>query len=247
VAERYGGEHSGNFSEAASGADLILICATTKTVPDIIADVETHIGPDTIVCEIASHKTNTIPALRRSGGLRPLSIHPMFGPDIDKFDGETIAVITVNDSDEETERARTLLPGAKLVPLDPEAHDRCMASILSLPYLMNIAFARVLSEGDLPLMKELAGPSFEVQISVTESIVGESPDLIRSLINDNPFSSLLIQNFMDEIKNLATHFEAGPESVDPLLEELRGSMGGEVELESAREFRNLMLESLKKR
>jgi hypothetical protein len=52
---------------------------------------------------------------------------------------------------------------------------------------------------------------------------------------------------MDEIKNLATHFEAGPESVDPLLEELRGSMGGEVELESAREFRNLMLESLKKR
>jgi prephenate dehydrogenase len=247
VAERYGGEHSDNFSEAASGADLILICATTKTVPDIIADVEAHIGPDTIVCEIASHKTNTIPALRRFGGLRPLSIHPMFGPDIDKFDGETIAVVTVNDSDEETERARTFLPGTKLVPLDPEAHDRCMASILSLPYFMNIVFARVLSEGDLPLMKELAGPSFEVQISVTESIVGESPDLIRSLISDNPFSSLLIQKFMDEIKNLATHFEAGPESVDPLLEELRGSMGGEVELESAREFRNLMLESLKKR
>ena len=247
VAERYGGEHSENFSEAASGADLILICATTKTVPDIIADVEVHIGPNTIVCEIASHKTNTIPALRRSGGLRPLSIHPMFGPDIDKFDGESIAVVTVNDSDEETEMARTFLPGAKLVPLDPEAHDQCMASILSLPYFMNIAFARVVAEGDLPLMKELAGPSFEVQISVTQSIVGESPDLIRSLINDNPFSSLLIQKFMDETKNLATHFKAGPESIDPLLKELRGSMGGDVELESAREFRNLILESLKKR
>jgi prephenate dehydrogenase len=247
VVERYGGEHSDDFSEAASGADLILICATTKIVPDIIADLEAHIWPDTIVCEIASHKSDTIPALRRSGGLRPLSIHPMFGPDIDKFDGETIAVVTVNDSKAEMEMARTLLPGTKLINLDPEAHDRCMASILSLPYLMNIAFARVVAEGNLPLMKALAGPSFEVQISVTESIVGESPDLIRSLINDNPFSSILIQKFMDEIKNLATSFKAGPEKVDPLLKELRGSLGGDVELQSAREFRNLMLESLKKR
>lgn len=247
VAQRHGGEHTGSFPEAVSGADIVVICATTETVPGIIAEVASHKGPDTIVCEIASFKTNTIPALRQSGVFRPLSIHPMFGPDIDTFKGETFAVVTVNDSVKETEMAGTLFPGAKLVPLDPEAHDRCMASILSLPYFMNIAFARVLAEGDLAIMKELAGPSFEAQMSVTESIVGESPDLIRSLVNDNVFSWPLIQKFMDETRHLATLLKSGPESVDPLLRDLRGSMGGDVELASAREFRNLILESLKKR
>ena len=246
LAERYGAEHSDSLPEAASGADLVLICATTETVPGLIADVEPHKGHDTIVCEIASFKMKTIPTLKQSRGIRPLSIHPMFGPDIDTFKGETIAVVTVNDSVRETEMAGKLFPGAKLVPLGPETHDRCMASILSLPYFMNIAFARVLAEGDLSLMKELAGPTFEVQMSVTQSIVGESPELIRSLVNDNVFSWPLIQKFMDETKHLATLLEAGPQSVDPVLGDLRGSMGGDVELESARGLRNLMLESLKK-
>ena len=111
---------------------------------------------------------------------------------------------------------------------------------------MNLAFARVLADGDLPLMKALAGPSFEVQMAVTQSIVGESTELIHSLINDNMFSWSLIQKFMDEATNLTGLLKSGSDVVDPFLENLKGSMGGKLELESAREFRNQILESLKK-
>jgi len=170
----------------------------------------------------------------------------MFGPDTTTFKGKTIAVVTVNDSAKEMETARSLFPEAKLVPLDAEAHDRCMASILSLPYFMNLAFARILAGGDLPLMKELAGPTFEVQIAVTKSVVGESSELIRSLINDNMFSWPLIHEFMDEANHLTTLLKSGSDIVDPFIENLKGLMGGKLELESAREFRNQILESLKK-
>jgi len=246
VAERHGVPRSISVQEAASGADLILICASTEAVPGILDEVMLHTKSDTIISEIASFKAKTIPALKRSGGLEPLSIHPMFGPDIATFQGETIAVVTVNDSVKEMETARALFPESKLVPLDSETHDRCMASILSLPYFMNLAFARVMANGDLQLMKELAGPSFEVQIAVTQSIIGESPELIRSLINDNIFSWSLIRKFMDEANHLITLLKSGSDVVDPFLEKLKGSMGGKLELESAREFRNQILESIKK-
>lgn len=246
VAERYGGAHVHSFGEAVSGADLVLICATTETVPGIIAEMGPPIDPDTIVCEIASFKMKTVPVLRQSGGVRPLSIHPLFGPEIPSFRGETFAVVTVNDSSDEMEAARTLFPEARLVPLDAETHDRCMATILSLPYFMNLAFARILAEGDLPLMMELAGPSFEVQTSVAQSIVGESPDLIRSLINDNAFSWPLIERFIEEAERLSALFKSETREIDVSLGELKGMMARDRGYENAREFRNLILDSLKK-
>jgi prephenate dehydrogenase len=246
AAEGNGVSRSISLQEAASEADLILICASTEAIPRIIDDVNPHTKSDTIISEIASFKTKTIPALKRSGGLWPLSLHPMFGPDVSTFRGETIAVVTVNDSEKEMETARALFPESKLVPLAPEAHDRCMASILSLPYFMNLVFARVIANGDLPLMKELAGPSFEVQMAATQSIVGESPELIRSLINDNVFSWPLIHKFMDEANHLSQLLKSGSDVLDPFLENLKEAMGGKLELESARELRNRILESLKK-
>ena len=218
-----------------------------KKVTDFLRNEQRPEYDATIISEIASFKTKTVSALKRSGGILPFSFHPMFGPDITTFQGETIAVVSVNDSVKEMETARALFPESKLVPVDSKAHDRCMALILSLPYFMNLAFARVLADGDLPLMKELAGPSFEVQIAVTQSIVGESTELIRSLINDNMFSWSLIQKFMDEANNLTGLLKSRSDAVDPFLENLKGSMGGKLELESARESRNQMLESIKKR
>jgi chorismate mutase/prephenate dehydrogenase len=246
VAERHGVNHSISVQDAASGADLILICASTEAVPGLIEEVRLHTKPDAIISEIASFKAKTVPTLKRSGGPSPLSIHPMFGPDIATFQGETIAVVTVNDSVKEVEIARSLFPESKLIPLDAVAHDRCMASILSLPYFMNLVFARVIADGDFALMNELAGPTFEVQMAVTQSIVGESAELTRSLINDNVFSLSLVQKFMDEANHLTTLFESGSDVVDPFLEKLKESMGGKQALDSARELRNRMLESSKK-
>ena len=246
VAGRYSVNHSSSAQAAASDVDLILICASTEAVPEIIDEVKLHAKTGTIISEIASHKDKTIPALRRSAGIETLSIHPLFGPDISTLEGETIAVVTVNDSVKEMEIARALFPESKLVPLDHETHDRCMASILSLPYFMNLVFARVVAGGDLPLLKVLAGPTFDVQMAVTQSIVGESPSLIRSLINDNMHSWPMIQEFIEEARHLSELFQSGSDDMNPFIENLKASMGGKPELESAREHRNKILESIKK-
>lgn len=238
-------EWSESLREAVSGAELTLICAPTDEVPGILDEVALYAREGSIVSEIASLKMRTVPAIRRAVRLRPLSIHPMFGPDITSFNDETIAVVVVRDLEREAETARALFPGGKFVPVEPEIHDRCMAAILSLPYFVNIAFAGVLSQEDLSLMRELAGPTFEVQLAVTECIVGESPELIRSLIDDNSFSWELVNRFVDGSKHVRRLFRSGPREVDRFLTGLKTSMERDKGFAEARDLRNTVKESLK--
>jgi prephenate dehydrogenase len=238
-------EWSESLSGAVSGAELTLICAPTDVVPGIIDEVAIYAGGGSIVSEISSLKIRTVLALRRAARLRPLSIHPMFGPDIKSFSDETIAVVAVRDQERETETAKALFPGGKLVPVEPDIHDRCMASILSLPYFVNVAFAGVLSQEDLSLMRELAGPTFEVQLAVTECVVGESPELIRSLIADNQFSWELVDRFLEESKRVQRLFEFGPREVDRFLTGLKTSLERDKGFVEARDLRYAVKESLK--
>jgi prephenate dehydrogenase len=142
--------------------------------------------------------------------------------------------------------AKKLFPNSKLVLLDPETHDQCMASILSLPYFMNLAFSSVISEKNLPLLRKLAGPTFEVQLAVTQSVIGENSDLIYSLINDNVYSWSIIQEFLDASDHLKNLLISKKEDVAPFIEKIKVAVGGKPELDAARLQRNRVLESIKK-
>ena len=245
LAETYNVNYTTSVSHA-SNTDLILICTPTETISGIINEIKPHLRKGTIISEIASFKNKTIPVLQELNEKRMLSIHPLFGPDISSLQDETIAVITVNDSKNEMALARKLFPNSKLVLLDPETHDQCMASILSLPYFMNLAFSSVISEKNLPLLRKLAGPTFEVQMAVTQSVIGETSDLVYSLINDNVYSWSIIQEFLDESDHLKNLLKSRKEDVASFIEKITVSVGGKPELDAARLHRNRVLESVKK-
>jgi prephenate dehydrogenase len=119
-----------------------------------------------------------------------------------------------------------------------------MASVLALPYFMNLAFASLLSPEKLALLRELAGTTFSVQLAVTQSIVGESPELIESLINENVFSVDLIDQFIDEsifIRRLLKK----PREMENLCERLKESMMNDNEYLNARRKRNEFFELLR--
>jgi prephenate dehydrogenase len=245
IAENYNINYTTSVSNA-SNTDLILICTPTETIPGIINEIKPYLRKGTILSEIASFKNKTIPMLQKLNEKRMLSIHPLFGPDISTLQDETIAVITVNDSKNEMAIAKKLFPNSKLVLLDPETHDQCMASILSLPYFMNLAFSSVISEKNLPLLRKLAGPTFEVQMAVTQSVIGETSDLIYSLINDNVYSWSIIQEFLDKSDHLKNLLKSRKEDTASFIEKIKASVGGKPELDVARLHRNRVLESIKK-
>lgn len=247
LAEKYDCSWLDSLASAVSGVDMALLCTPIRETPGVIRDIASDMRQDSILCEVSSLKMRTVAALKTSANkLRPLSIHPMFGPDVSTLQGQTMVVVPVSDRDKEVALVESLFGDMKILVADVETHDRVMASVLALPYFMNLAFASTLSTGDLSLMREMAGTTFTVQLAVTQSIVGESPELMESLINEDLFAMNLVNRFIDESRHLRRLLKKGPSGMESFCEGLREHMMCDVEYEDARNVRTKFLQSMKK-
>jgi prephenate dehydrogenase len=169
----------------------------------------------------------------------------MFGPDIDGFEGNTIVVVPVTDEEKETRLASQLFIGADILVSDEDTHDKSMAFILSLPYFMNIVFAKCLPGENLGMIRRLAGPTFKAQLALTQSIAGEDPVLIESLIDENVFAGDLINSFIDELKYLRRLLKSKPWMVSKYCNDIAVSMMKDPLYGSARQNRDKYIEQHK--
>ena len=239
LAERLNCTYTDNLVDATRDVELVLLCTPIKDTPKVIQGISSLLKPGTVVCEIASLKMGTVPALRCLENCLTLSLHPMFGPDVTSFQGQTMVLVHVKDGAGEAEAARMLFPEMKLVQVSAESHDKVMAYVLSLPYFMNLAFAHALDPGERDLMKELAGTTFKAQSIVTDCVVGESPEFVESLINGNVYSWDVINQFIYEARYLRRLFMRGG-MVDGYCRGLKERVG-DCRLLEARMLRSQMI------
>jgi prephenate dehydrogenase len=235
VAKATGAELSRASQDAVLGADLVLVCVPIKDTGEVITEVSPFMKRGAVLAEVSSLKEPTRKALLTiaDGGVKPLSIHPLFGPAAEDLKGKTVVVVPVVDGDSEHGVAEGLFEGANLVVAGHEEHDRAMAVVLSLTYFMNLAFARVLSREDIALLKRLAGTTFTVQLTLAESVVCEDPGLVESLFNENQFTMNYLNRFhscAEEIKGL---IEGDPQCFFKLFDSLLVAMGKDPDLQLA--------------
>ena len=235
VADATGAELSHTSRDAVLGADLVLVCVPIKDTGEVITEVSPYMKRGAVLAEVSSLKEPTRKALLTAadGGVKPLSIHPLFGPAAEDLRGKTVVVVPVVDGDGEYGVAEVLYEGANLVVAGQEEHDRAMAVVLSLTYFMNLAFARVLGREDIALLKRLAGTTFTVQLTLAESVVSEDPRLVESLFNENKFTTNYLNRFhscTEEIKGL---IEGDPQDFFKLFDSLLVAMGKDPDLQLA--------------
>jgi prephenate dehydrogenase len=235
VANATGAELSRTSRGAVLGADLVLVCVPIKDTWEVITEVSPYMKRGAVLAEVSSLKEPTRKALLTvaDGGVKPLSIHPLFGPAAEDLKGKTVVVVPVVDGDSEYGVAEGLFEGANLVVAGHEEHDRAMAVVLSLTYFMNLAFARVLSREDIALLKRLAGTTFTVQLTLAESVVSENPGLVESLFNENKFTMNYLNRFhscAEEIKGL---IEGDTQGFFKLFDSLLVAMGKDPDLQLA--------------
>ena len=202
-AEEAGVELAKNNVEAVKTAELTMVSTPIQVTPEVVNEISTHAMKGAILAEISSLKSHVVKTLARlAGDVKPLSIHPLFGPGAKRLKGRKIAVIPILDAEAETELAREFFPGAEMVVVDAEEHDRAMALTLSLPYFMNIVFASVVSDDDLVALKRLEGPTFRLQLTLTESIMTEDPTLQASIQVNNKYALQYLNKFLSKAKTI---------------------------------------------
>jgi len=167
--------------EAAKEADLIMVAVPMSACADLLQQIA-DLRPRGVVAEMCSFKWHMLEVLDRlrRGGLRLVSFHPMFGPDVRMLSDRTIVFCSDGDrADIDVVRGLFEETSAKLVEMDVAEHDRRMALVLGLTHLSNLVYARAISLSAVPAddMVQVAGVTFQKQMTTTREVVGENPAL----------------------------------------------------------------------
>ncbi len=193
-----------DLSHGVAEADLVVVAVPMGVTRSVLEDVA-EIDPRGVVAEMCSLKGHLQPAMQRlrSGGLRLVSFHPMFGPEVRMLSGRTIVFCTEADS-KDLALVRGLFEGtsAELVEVDIAEHDRRIASVLGLTHLSNLAFARALMglQARASDLAEVAGETYNKQLGTTREVTEENPELYFQIQALNPVAAEVADGLVAAVK-----------------------------------------------
>jgi len=100
-----------------------------------------------------------------------------------------------------------------------EAHDSAMATVLSLTHFTNLAFAAALPESGIEKIRQLSGTSFNMQMTLAESILQDDPEFLAALQIDGKYTPVLIGRLVQAAEELLVLIEG--KNKDELASKIR--------------------------
>src|SRR5919108_1115244 len=194
-----------NIDDCVGNADIVLLCVPVRNTPTILKQCASRMKSGAILAEISSIKYQSFKMLKKvSNEIRPLCIHPMFGPGANDIKNMNILSIPVQDEKAELLISKDFFQGALVTVIpDPKIHDELIALVLGLTHYTNIIFGIFLSKENFDLLKKISGTTFELQSLLCRSIFTEEPDLIVALLSENPLARRYIQNYVNYANKFA--------------------------------------------
>jgi prephenate dehydrogenase len=186
-------------------ADLVFVSVPVQKTPQAIRECTKNMKDGAIIAEISSVKDKTFAALKKTPiNLRPLCIHPMFGPGASKKVNIRVLLVPVRNEKIELKIANEIFENANVMVLpNARQHDKSIAMVLGLTYFANIVFAKVMSSSNVSMLKQVSGTTFGLQSLIAESIFTEEPELVIALIRENTYAKRYISHYLKEAEALA--------------------------------------------
>ena len=186
-------------------ADLVFVSVPVQKTPQAIRECTKNMKDGAIIAEISSVKDKTFAALKKTPiNLRPLCIHPMFGPGASKKVDIRVLLVPVRNEKIELKIANEIFENANVMVLpNARQHDKSIAMVLGLTYFANIVFAKVMSSSNVSMLKQVSGTTFGLQSLIAESIFTEEPELVIALIRENTYAKRYISHYLKEAEALA--------------------------------------------
>lgn len=170
--------------------DLVVLATPVRALVPLARRLAPHLRGDALVTDVGSVKAEVVSALR---DLRFVGGHPMAGSDragVRHADAALLEnAVWVLTPDQHTDadalqRVRTFVEhlGARPVEVDPQRHDRLVATVSHLPYLAALALTQLtFDDGERELMALLAAGGFRDLTRVASG----SPVMSRDMVVGN--------------------------------------------------------------
>ena len=213
------------LEEAVHGANCIVLATPVGQIPALLERLAPLVGPEALVTDLGSVKTQIVECGARMLGARFVGGHPMAGSErsgieaarADLFTGAAWAVVSGSTHSELETTTLSRLVGlvealeARPIFLDGPQHDRLVALVSHLPHLLSFAFAgTVHADPDAVQARSLAGGSYRDLMRVAQS----DPLLWQGILQAN--RAALLQSLSD-YRDVLAELESALRSEDPSL------------------------------
>lgn len=164
-----------SLEEAAQRADVILLSMPVGATEKVLTDLQPLLRPGTLVTDAGSTKMNVVAAARSALGSRVgqfIPAHPIAGAettgpeaaDAALYRGRTVVLTPLSENaTQDRQRLARIWEacGARVMSMEPDAHDTMLASVSHLPHLLSSAFMwQVATSSDSDVRLALAGSGF---------------------------------------------------------------------------------------
>lgn len=185
-----------SLEEAAARADIIFLSVPVGATGSVLARMAPHLRPQVLLTDAGSTKADVVEAARAALGHRigqfipghPIAGAEATGPDSARHDLYQGRVVVLTPLPENSEPHRSLLRqlweacGARVVSMQPDAHDAALASVSHMPhFLASVFMAQVAAVADSDQRMSLAGTGFQ---DFTRIAAG-SPEMWRDIFLAN--------------------------------------------------------------
>ena len=220
-----------DLSEGTAEADLVVAAVPMDEMEDVLEEIAA-VQPQGVVAEMCSLKGHLQPTMQRlrADGMRLVSFHPMFGPDLRMLSGRTIVFCSgANPADLALVRGLFEDTSAGLVEMDIAEHDRRIALVLGLTHLSNLAYARALmgSRARAEDLAQVAGETYTKQLGTTREVIEENPELYFQIQSLNPITEEVADGLMSAVREWREAVVAGDnDGFARLMRECRDYLAG---------------------
>jgi prephenate dehydrogenase len=212
---------SHSAEDAVRDADLVLIAAPVAQTELILAAIDPHLQPGTVVTDAGSTKTDVVAAARKTLGKKitqfvpghPIAGRELNGPDAaiaDLYVGKKVVLAALPENAiQDVERVANAWRqcGAVIHQLTPEKHDCVFAAVSHLPHLLAYALVDdIAKKPHADLLFQYAASGFR---DFTR-IAGSSPEMWRDItLANQPALLTELDSYMAQLTQLRDFLAAG--------------------------------------
>lgn len=186
----------------AARCQIVVLAVPLLRMEDVLHQIAPHLAPGTLVVDVASVKIRPAQMMQRilPDHAQIVASHPLFGPESarDGLRGHRIAWCPLRGTGHRRAAALLRRLGLQVLPTTPDRHDRDMAVVQGLTHLV----ARGLTQLG-PLPDRLTTASFRHLAEAARMVGADSPELLHTILRDNPHAAPVRQRFLDIAAGIA--------------------------------------------
>jgi chorismate mutase/prephenate dehydrogenase len=200
-----------NSENILKDANVVIVAVPIRLTSLIIQNLS-NLPDDCILADVTSIKESPLYEMMKVHQGPVVGLHPMFGPDVSGLIKQTIIACEGRFPESYSWLLEQFqVWGAKIYPVDAQAHDQAMSMVQVMRHFSTIAYGyHLMTEGaDISQLVEMSSPIYRLELIMVGRLFAQDPVLYTDIIFSNTDNVAMMKRFAYRFLELLEDVEMG--------------------------------------